>query len=482
MRRALAFVLAFSFGLAPLANGAPPSPIYASPPPAQPAQYESSYQPYTAEQLDNLLAPIALYPDPLLAQVLVAATFVDQIDEAARWVRSYGQNGVDDQPWDVSVRAVAHYPSVLNMMDDNLDWTTAVGQTYVSQSTDVMASIQRLRAMAQAQGNLVTTPQQQVVIEPGYISIWPASPTYLYVPTYDPSIVFFRPAYAGGIFTAFSFGPALAIGVWLNLDCDWSHRRVYYTGWQGGGWIARSRSHIRMNARYVNPRFSTVVINRHIVQRPVNYAGLSRYRAVHRNVNFGNRGRGAPAPTRAPERRVPNKIIDRNIPPNQRLEQFRGRQRSAPAAPSVVRQPRPTPGPAGPPGQSRVTPPPRQPGPAPATRPAPQQPRSAPLPARPPGQLRTTPPARQLRPTPGQPPPAARAPSPTPAARPPTIPAVRQPTSRPTNAFGRGGAPFDPRAASQRGQQSRQQMKQKPAGKAQPKGRQQRRQPGERSP
>ncbi|MEJ2646734.1 MAG: DUF3300 domain-containing protein, partial [Gammaproteobacteria bacterium] len=146
MRRVLAFVLAFSFGLAPLANGAPPSPIYASPPPAQ---YESSYQPYTAEQLDNLLAPIALYPDPLLAQVLVAATFVDQIDEAARWVRSYGQNGVDDQPWDVSVRAVAHYPSVLNMMDDNLDWTTAVGQTYVSQSTDVMASIQRLRAMAQ---------------------------------------------------------------------------------------------------------------------------------------------------------------------------------------------------------------------------------------------------------------------------------------------------------------------------------------------
>jgi hypothetical protein len=179
MEKALAFVLAFSLGFAPLASGSwPPEDSYF----LLPAQDESSYEPYTADQLDNLLAPIALYPDPLLAQVLVAATFVDQIDEAARWVRSYDQNGVDDQRWDVSVRAVAHYPTVLDMMDDNLDWTTAVGQAYVYQSTDMMASIQRLRAMAQAQDNLVTTPQQEVVVEGGYISIWPANPMYLYVP------------------------------------------------------------------------------------------------------------------------------------------------------------------------------------------------------------------------------------------------------------------------------------------------------------
>ncbi len=432
MERVLAFLLAFSFGFAPLAAGAQPPTGYAG---APRIQYESGYQPYTAEQLDNLLAPVALYPDPLLAQVLVAATFVDQIDEAARWVRSYGQRGVDDRPWDVSVRAVAHYPGVLNMMADNLDWTTAIGQAYVYQSTDVMGSIQRLRAMAQAQGNLVSTPQQEVIVESGYISIWPASPGYLYVPAYDPSIVFFRPVYIGGVFTAFSFGPALAIGVWLNLDCDWDHSRIYYTGWQGRGWIARSRPRIHVNARYVNPRFSTVAVNRRIGQRPVNYSDLARYRAIHRNVRFGGRLRDA----RPPGRAVPNKIIDRNIPPDQRLDQYRGRQK---AVPSV----RPGPLPARSPGQPRTVPR--------------VQPRS-PVPAR--------------APHPVSPPPASARPA-------PAMPGARRPAARPPDAFGRGGGPFDPRAASQRGQRSRRQMQPKPAGKSQPKARQGSRQRREKRP
>ena len=113
------------------------------------AQEYSPAEPFSPEQLDNLLAPIALYPDPLLAQVLLAATFVDQVDEAARWMRAYNNtNAIDDQPWDVSVKAVAHYPSVLYMMSDQIDWTASVGQAYVYQSTDVMTSIQRLRALA----------------------------------------------------------------------------------------------------------------------------------------------------------------------------------------------------------------------------------------------------------------------------------------------------------------------------------------------
>jgi hypothetical protein len=359
------------------------------------------------------------------------------------------------------------------MMDDNLDWTTAVGQAYVYQSTDVMASIQRLRAMARAQGNLVTTPQQEVVVEGGYISIWPANPMYLYVPAYDPSIVFFRPAYVGGISSAFSFGAALIIGAWLNRDCDWGHHRIYYTGWQGGGWIARSRSHIRLNAKYVNPRFSTIVINRRVVQRPVNYVELSRYRAVHRTVNFDNHARGAQTHARPSEGRIPNKIIDRNIPPNQRLDQFRGHQQHTPAR---------------------------------STRPIPEQPRSAPIPpVRPPGQPHATPPPRQREAAPGQPhatpPPrqreaAPRQPHATPpprqreaapvqrpaASRPQATPAERPPASRPPNAFGRGDGSFKSRAASQRGQQSREHMKQKPAGKPEPKGRQRPAQPGEKLP
>src|SRR5271156_2448079 len=194
-----------------------------------------SYENYSPDQLDNLLAPIALYPDPLLAQVLPAATFVDQIDEASRFVRSYGQNGVDDQDWDVSVKAVAHYPAVLDMMANKIDWTTALGQAYVNQSTDVMISVQRLRRLASDQGNLITNQQQQVIVQPSYIQIWPAQPQYVYVPVYNPVYVYYQRPSPGAFFI--TFGTGFIIGAWLNRDCDWGGRGGYYTGWNGGGWI-----------------------------------------------------------------------------------------------------------------------------------------------------------------------------------------------------------------------------------------------------
>src|SRR5690349_68112 len=101
---------------------------------AQDQEQEQTAEPlFTAEQLDNLLGPIALYPDPLLAQVLVAATFPDQIDQAAQFVRGDSEvEHIDGQTWDVSVKAIAHYPTVLNMMAGQLDWTTALGQAYVN--------------------------------------------------------------------------------------------------------------------------------------------------------------------------------------------------------------------------------------------------------------------------------------------------------------------------------------------------------------
>ena len=147
------------------------------------AQEYSQYEPFSPEQLDNLLAPIALYPDPLLAQVLVAATFPDQIDEASRFVRSYrNADDLDGQWWDVSVKAVAHYPTVLAMMADKLDWTSALGQAYAYQSTDVMTAIQRLRVQARRAGNLYSTPEIQVVDSGGEIQLWPGQPQYIYVP------------------------------------------------------------------------------------------------------------------------------------------------------------------------------------------------------------------------------------------------------------------------------------------------------------
>ncbi|WP_411282512.1 DUF3300 domain-containing protein, partial [Gemmatimonas sp.] len=114
---------------------------------------------YSENELDNLVGPIALYPDALLAQVLVAATFPDQVDDAARWVRAYGTGGIDEQSWDVSVKSVAHYPSALNMMADKGDWTATLGRAYAYQSSDVMAAVQRMRRLADTQGNLVSTPQ-----------------------------------------------------------------------------------------------------------------------------------------------------------------------------------------------------------------------------------------------------------------------------------------------------------------------------------
>src|SRR6201987_605747 len=206
MLRALAVVLAFSlFNLPTLrAAPAPLSRVSQDQPQDQPQdqsqdqpQYQQqdqwpAYENFSPEQLDNLLSPIALYPDPLLAQLFVAATFPDQVEEAARYVRAYGQNGVDDQNWDVSVKAVAQYPTVVGMMADKIDWTTSVGQAYVNQSTDVAASVQRLRHMARHAGNLQSSPQQEVLEHDNYIAITPYQPQYIYVPVYDPAIIYYR--------------------------------------------------------------------------------------------------------------------------------------------------------------------------------------------------------------------------------------------------------------------------------------------------
>ncbi len=250
---------------------------------------DDSYEMFYPEQLDNLTAPIALYPDPLLAQVLLAASFPEQIDEAARFLRAGADpKAIDDQPWDVSVKAVAHYPTVLFMMADDLDWSTALGQAYVYQSTDVMTAVQRLRAQAHSAGNLVTTPQMAVVVESGYISLWPVHPRYIYVPAYDPSVVYYRRA---GYWPhpMISFGIGFAIGAWLNYDFDWYGHRIYYHGWvPRRGWVHRYRPHVHITHRYVHKRFAHIRTNRAVVHHRVNYNNLNRHRAIHRHVNYKN--------------------------------------------------------------------------------------------------------------------------------------------------------------------------------------------------
>jgi len=325
------------------------------------------------EQLDNLLAPIALYPDPLLAQVLPASTFVDQIDQAARWLRSRNNNssGVDNESWDVAVKSVAHYPQVVYMMSDKLDWTTALGQAYVNQSTDVLMSVQRLRARARSAGYLDTTPQQTVIIEKEVIKIVPAQPQVIYVPTYNPQVVYVQSGPSTGTViaaAAISFGVGLAIGAWLNNDCNWYTHRVYYHGWHGVGWISTSSRYVRVNSIYVNTRYTTINVNRAVINRPVQYNNISHYNNVSRNVNYNNvnvnninrnnvnvnnLNRNNINPNNVNRNNVNNSNLNRNINTNnQNLDQYRGRT----STPNTGNVTRPTTMPAKQPAQQRSSP------------------------------------------------------------------------------------------------------------------------------
>ena len=293
---------------------------------ALPVRCQDNSQGYfSPDQLDNLLAPVALYPDPLLAQVLLAATFPEQIDEAARFVRANSDpEWVDGQPWDVSVKAVAHYPTVLFTMADKLDWTTALGQAYVSQSTDVMATVQRLRAEARSAGYLVSGPQQEIVDEGGYIKIWPVQPQYIYVPVYDPGLVYYRHP---GFFAGITFGGGFFIGAWLNHDFDWGAGRVYYHGWDdpGRGWIWRSRAYVHPTNVYVNVNYRSVVINRTVINRSVNYGALNQYRGVHNNVHYENVRNNTVVVNNSNRGPVGNTVIERNINVHdQRIDEYRG--------------------------------------------------------------------------------------------------------------------------------------------------------------
>jgi hypothetical protein len=176
-------------------------------------------------ELDKMLGPIALYPDPLVAEILSAATFPSQIVQADRYMGSGGDvSQVDQQPWDASVQGLCHYPNVLKWLDDNLAWTTQLGQAFTSQQADVMASVQRLRAQAQSLGNLPSTPQETVDSDDGDIEIEPTDPDSLYIPDYDPSLIYYQP----GILCSFGF--ALPIGGWLLYDWDWHSHRLLAWG------------------------------------------------------------------------------------------------------------------------------------------------------------------------------------------------------------------------------------------------------------
>lgn len=200
---------------------------------------------FRQEELDQLLAPIALYPDALLAQILMGSTYPLEVVQAARWVKAYPnvsgpqlEEAMQQQPWDPSVKSLTAFPQVLAMMDGNLEWTQKLGEAFLAQQPDVMATVQTLRAKAQAAGYLQSTPQQTVIAEPQVIRIEPVTPQIVYVPVYNPTVVYgpwwypayppyywYPPGYVVGA-SVFSFGIGLAVGAVLWGGFDWHRRHV----------------------------------------------------------------------------------------------------------------------------------------------------------------------------------------------------------------------------------------------------------------
>src|SRR5271154_2506224 len=253
---------AISLAQAPVVRQPPPPPAadqqqtdtYQPPmPPPPPDAQQPTTPPMTPQQLDQLVESIALYPDPLLAQVLTASTFWGQIPDAATWSQQHNSlTGdpiaqaiqADNLPWDPSVLALLPFPSVLDMMARDPQWTGTLGNAVLSQRPDVMDAVQRQRHTARDYGYLTPTAYDAVVDNGGYIEIQPVNPAYYYVPIYSPAVVFYSPRPGFIITTGVRFGPAIVIapafGVygWFGAGFGWrghtiliDHRpwtRTYY--------------------------------------------------------------------------------------------------------------------------------------------------------------------------------------------------------------------------------------------------------------
>ncbi len=236
-------------GAEPKAQGAaPPGAQPKAQPGAQPEGQEAEKPPLRPEELDQLLAPIALYPDDLIAQILAASTYPVEVVQAARFVKENAKlkdeklmAAAKDKDWEPSVKAMLQFPDVLKMMDEKLDWTSKLGDAFLSQQRDVMDSVQRLRRKANETGNLKTTKEQKVIVEQQTqtIVIQPANPQVVYVPTYNPTVVYGTwpyPAYPpypvyppGYVATGvLSFAAGVAVGA------AWSGWGGWHSNWHGG--------------------------------------------------------------------------------------------------------------------------------------------------------------------------------------------------------------------------------------------------------
>jgi hypothetical protein len=240
---------------APLPQAPPPEtpPPQAAPPPQAPPSYPP-------QELDRLLSPIALYPDPLLAQIFTASTFPDDIPPAAQWADQHhyltgdalAQAIMADQlPWDPSVQALLPFPSVLDMMASDMPWTQELGNAVLAQRADVMDAVQRLRKDAASYGYLRSNASIVVGMGP-YITIMPVNPAFMVVPYYNPAVVFVapRPGFAVGFAIRFGFGVPIGLAFrpwgWDMSSFNWrAHSVIINHAVWGRTWANR--------ATYVHP-------------------------------------------------------------------------------------------------------------------------------------------------------------------------------------------------------------------------------------
>jgi len=261
--KAIVLSLALAVAGSLYAQDAPPA-TSAAPPPSAPPQR-------SAADLEKLLAPIALYSDPLIATVLPASVYPLEIVQAARFVQNTNNLAkLDDQPWDENVKAVARVPAAIQKMNDDLSWTVELGETFLAQEKDVMDTIQTLRAKAQKAGTLQTTPQQVVVVTNTVIEkivqqqvvfvtntivqIQPANPQVIYVPTYNPYTVYYPPpAYVYNPYAPLvTFGVGVAVGAIIANNCDWHGGGVYVGShgvavWGSGGYHGINNVNVNVN-------------------------------------------------------------------------------------------------------------------------------------------------------------------------------------------------------------------------------------------
>jgi len=292
-----------------------------------------------------MLAPIALYPDALTAQVLMASTYPLEVVEAERW-RNLNKElqgkdldtALQDKNWDPSVKSLCHFPDILASMSDKLDQTRKLGDAFLGQEEEVMATIQELRGKARVQGNLKTTNEQKVLDEGGNIIIEPANPEVIYVPVYDPAYVYgpwwypnyppyywyYPPGFYSGVY--FSFGPGIYWGfnvfpwVWF----DWPFHRIHID-------ISRTRSFHNIRGRHNE--------GGHVwTHNPGHRRGVA-YRDLRTSERFGSRSPRVSSPSNQERRGYPGgRIGQQDVSPSQSPRQ-RGERLSVPQTPQLRQTP-----------------------------------------------------------------------------------------------------------------------------------------------